>query len=32
MIQTVMGDVDEDKCLAELSKHAYIPKNELIES
>jgi len=26
-----MGDVDEDKCLAELSKHAYIPKNELTD-
>ena len=31
MIQSVMGDVDEDKCLAELSKHAYIPKNELTD-
>lgn len=29
MIQSVMGDVDDDKCLAEISKHAIIPKDEI---
>ena len=28
IIQNVMGDVDEEKCLAEISKHTTIPKNE----
>lgn len=30
IIQNVMGDVDEEKCLAEISKHTTIPKNEKI--
>jgi len=29
MIQSLMGDVDDDKCLAEISKHAVIPKDEI---
>ncbi len=29
MIQSLMGDVDDDKCLAEISKHAIIPKDEI---
>ena len=30
IIQSVTGEVDEEKCLAEISKHAIIPKNEII--
>ena len=29
MIQKVMGDVDEDKCLSEISKHSIIPKDDI---
>jgi hypothetical protein len=32
IIQGVTGEVDEDKCLVEISKHAYIPKNDLIDT